>query len=109
MSHNKKIRQHQTVADIILSEAIYTNKALVAATPLLLRVGAENFIDRKLVTVQNLSGGTFYFGFDSSVDDTSGTALKGKGIHKFAYGPLVDIYVYWPVGTVRDIRITEGR
>ena len=105
-----KIRQHQTVADIILSHAEHTSKTLVAATPLVLRVGTDNnMIDRKLVTMQNLTGGTIYFGFDSTIDETNGTALKGKGIHKFAFGPAVDIYVYFASGSDKDLRITEGR
>lgn len=78
----------------------------VTSTPQPIRVGATNFANRIIITMQPTDG-TVYFGFDDQVDETTGTPIETNAFMPIYASEDLDVYVMTPAGTV-DVRITEA-
>ena len=78
----------------------------VTSTPQEVKVGASVLEERKVITLQPTDG-VIYYGYDNSVDDTTGTKVfKGQWIQLEASDRL-PVWVVAASGDTVDTRITE--
>ena len=77
----------------------------VTTTPQLIKVGADNLEDRKVITIQAIDGDV-YFGYDNSVDHTTGTLINEGQYFPLEATNQLDVYIVCETGTI-DVRITE--
>lgn len=77
----------------------------VTTSPAEVKVGASPLTERKVATVQPLDG-DIYFGYDASVNSTTGTKIFQGQFFPFEAGEALPIYIVAASGTV-NVRITE--
>lgn len=95
------------VIDTINTSGIYKTLT-VTTTAIEVKVGASRLADRKLVTLDNTSNNTLYWGYDSSVTTSNfcGRIFKDQQA-SWGVGANVSIFVIAPSGS-NAVQISEG-
>lgn len=95
------------VSDTVDTAGIY-GSLTVGTSAVQLKVGGSNLANRKLVTIDNTSNATIYWGYDSSITTTTfaGRIFKDQQA-SWAVGPNVSIYLI-AAGAGNVVKISEG-
>lgn len=81
---------------------------LTANTPVEVKVNATQLSNRKLILVDNISGGVIYWGYDSGVSASSGISIYDRDLASWEINPTKVVSV-WIVSTANSsVRVVEG-
>ena len=77
--------------------------------PVEIKVGAQKFANRELLTLYNASNKTYYWGLDNTVTAASGLPIMGSSEKTWLVNDVVSIWVIADGGTNNNARVLEAR